>query len=447
MIRPHQEADVSALLCARQDSLDFLLGWLRTYVRDDNWEVLASELVTALGEALSRCAAADLTALSSVQVGEMVTDLRRVSTRLEAEIARVVHTATQAEAWRVAGATSVEAWLAAQTNVSMRSARDQLRLAETLAAAPIVAEKMADGSLSVDNARLLGAVVGEERFADDAELLVQIAAGSPRDTRRGLEQWLAMSDPAGDAEREERLRLKRHLTFTANGDGMYDVKGLLMPIDVAHVRATLDHIAGAAYADETARPHHTRIADAFIELCQAYNSGTLTGGRERPKVLMTVPFETVVERGTARGVIIGLDATVSGGAVRQLCCDAELNRVVTRGKSAVLDYGTTTRLASDSQYYAMVARDGGCRWPGCDRPPGWCEAHHFKEVVKDDGPTDLDEMGLFCSAHHHYLHSPGWGLLGDTHNLHIRKPDGTLMDAPCRGPAFTQPNRLQLVAS
>ena len=61
-------------------------------------------------------------------------------------------------------------------------------------------------------------------------------------------------------------------------------------------RPRLEHIAGAAYADETGRPHHTRIADAFVELCQAYNAGTVTGGRERPKVFMAVPFETVVER-------------------------------------------------------------------------------------------------------------------------------------------------------
>jgi hypothetical protein len=316
-----------------------------------------------------------------------------------------------------------------------------------LAAAPIVAEKMAEGELSVDNVRLLGAVVGEDSFAEDAELLIEIASGSPRDTRRGLEHWLAMTDPAGDSGREERLRLKRHLTFNPNGEGMYDVTGLLMPEDVAHVRAALDHIAGAAYADETGRPHHTRIADAFVELCRAYNSGTVTGGRERPKVLISVPFETVVERGAARGVIIGSGDTISGEAVRRLCCDAELNRIVTRGRSTILDYGTTTRLASDAQFYAMAARDGGCRWPGCDRPPGWTEAHHFKEVVRDHGPTDLNEMGLFCDAHHHYLHLPDWQLIGDAADLWIQKPDGTLMAAPCRGPAFTHPHQLELVGA
>ena len=166
-------------------------------------------------------------------------DLRRVATRLEAEIARAVHAASQVEAWRTAGATSMEAWLADETQVSLRSARDQVRLAGTLAAAPIVAEKMAEGELSVDNVRLLGAVVGQERFADDAELLVEIASGSPSDTRRGLESWLAMADQSGEAEREEPLRLKRHVTFTPNGEGMYDVKGLLMPEDVAHIETAL----------------------------------------------------------------------------------------------------------------------------------------------------------------------------------------------------------------
>jgi hypothetical protein len=180
-------------------------------------------------------------------------------------------------------------------------------------------------------------------------------------------------------------------------------------------------------------------------LCKAYNAGTVTGGRERPKVLVAVPFETVVERGAARGVIVGSNDTISAEAVRRLCCDAELNRVVTRGKSTILDYGTTTRLASDAQYYAMVARDGGCRWPGCDRPPGWCEAHHFDEVFRDDGPTDLNNMGLVCSTHHDFVHHQDWAFIGNSDDLSLRQPDGTLIPAPPRGPIFAEPRQRQLV--
>jgi hypothetical protein len=71
--------------------------------------------------------------------------------------------------------------------------------------------------------------------------------------------------------------------------------------------------------------------------------------------------------------------------------------------------------------------------------------HHFDEVIRDDGPTDLVNLGLFCSTHHHYLHLTDWQLVGDADDLSIRQPDGTLVAAPCRGPAFTNPRQLQLV--
>jgi hypothetical protein len=292
---------------------------------------------------------------------------------------------------------------------------------------------MRDGELSMDNARLLGAVVGHQSFAGDAADLIELATGSPRDTKRELEQWLASVDSKGEVEREEARRLKRHIQFTPNSDGMVDVKGVLTAEDAEHVQIALRHIAGAAYADETARPHHTRMADALTALCRAYSAGEVAGGRERPKLLVTVPFETITERAAARGVIIGSGATISGEAARRLACDAELHRVITKGKSVVLDFGTSTRFASDSQFMAMALRDGGCRWPGCDRPPGWCDAHHIDEAIRDDGPTNLGNQTLMCSCHHPYLHSPDWGLVGDANDLYIRRPDGTLMPAPPKG--------------
>src|SRR4051812_47303428 len=209
--------------------------------------------ITALTAALDGCAVLDLVGMSDKELRSMLVDLRVTATRLEVEIARVVHAAEQAEVWRSAGATSMEVWLAGETNTTVRTARDQVRLADTLAAAPIVAEKMRDGELSIDNARLLGAVVGHEAFADDAADLMVLASGAPHDTKRELEHWLASVDARGEVEREEALRLKRHIRFTPNGDGMVDVKGVLTVEDAEHVQVALRHIAGAAYADETGR--------------------------------------------------------------------------------------------------------------------------------------------------------------------------------------------------
>ena len=389
--------------------------------------------IAELTSALDACASVDVGGLSGADAAAMLVDLRAASNRLEVEIARFVVAAERAEVWRLAGATSMEVWLAGETRTTVRTARDQVRLAGTLAAAPLMADKMRAGELSVDNARVLGAVVGHEAFADDAATLLELAGGSPRDTRRVVERWLAAVDGHAAAEREEALRLKRYLQLTPNGDGMVDVKGVLTVEDAEHVRAALAHIAGAAYADETGRPHHTRLADALVDLGKAYNSGTVMGGRERPKVLMTVPFETITERAAARGVMIGSGATVSGEAARRIACDAELHRIITKGASVVLDFGTSTRLASESQYLAMAVRDGGCRWPGCDRPPGWCEAHHIDEVIRDDGPTNLSNMVLLCSSHHHFVHERDWSLVGDAPALSIRRPNGSTMPAPPRG--------------
>ena len=394
---------------------------------------MSGSTIAMLTAALDGCAQVDLAALSGLQLAAMLVDLRATATRLEVEIARVVHAASRAEVWRAAGATSMEVWLAGETHTTVRTARDQVRLADTLAAAPIIADKMCDGDLSIDNARLLGAVIGHDSFAGDAADLVELASGAPRDTKRRLEHWLAGVDAHGETEREQAQRLKRHLTFTPNRDGMVDVHGILTTEDAEHVQIALAHIAGAAYADETGRPHHTRVADALTALATAYNAGEVTGGRERPKLLVTVPFETITERAAARGVIIGSGATITGEAARRLACDAELHRVITKGTSVILDFGTTTRLATDNQYLALALRDGGCRWPGCDRPPGWCQAHHIDEVIRDSGPTDLVNLALLCACHHHYAHAPDWKLIGDAVDLYIRKLDGTLIPAPPKG--------------
>ena len=41
------------------------------------------------------------------------------------------------------------------------------------------------------------------------------------------------------------------------------------------------------------------------------------------------------------------------------------------------------------------------------RPPSWCEAHHLDEWFRDDGPTDLVNLALLCSRHHHDVHECG----------------------------------------
>jgi hypothetical protein len=82
-----------------------------------------------------------------------------------------------------------------------------------------------------------------------------------------------------------------------------------------------------------------------------------------------------------------------------------------------LEVGRTSRVVRAAQRAALAVRDGGCGFPGCGRPPAWCEAHHLRHWLHG-GPTDLANLALLCRAHHRAVHEGGW-------RLH-RGPDGRL---------------------
>jgi predicted restriction endonuclease len=67
-------------------------------------------------------------------------------------------------------------------------------------------------------------------------------------------------------------------------------------------------------------------------------------------------------------------------------------------------------LISGSQRKALVVRDKGCRFPGCDRPADWTDAHHIKHWA-DGGETVMDNLVLLCRRHHRMVHEEGWQLV------------------------------------
>jgi hypothetical protein len=56
---------------------------------------------------------------------------------------------------------------------------------------------------------------------------------------------------------------------------------------------------------------------------------------------------------------------------------------------------------------ALIARDGGCAYPGCDCPAAWCDAHHVIEWSRD-GRTVIVNLVLLCRRHHGIVHRKGW---------------------------------------
>jgi hypothetical protein len=115
---------------------------------------------------------------------------------------------------------------------------------------------------------------------------------------------------------------------------------------------------------------------------------------------------------------------LSAAVARRLACDAEAARITVDGEQVHL--GRAVRTATATQRRLLTLRDGGCRFPGCGRPPDWCEAHHL--IFWDHGgPTDLDNLILLCSHHHHLCHEGGWKARPDPHTAQVTftRPDGS----------------------
>jgi hypothetical protein len=94
--------------------------------------------------------------------------------------------------------------------------------------------------------------------------------------------------------------------------------------------------------------------------------------RNRPHVNVIVTRDDL-EAG--RGGECSDGTVLDGPSLASLVCDSVWHRVVMAG-SVILDYGTATRTISPNLFNALVVRDRHCRFPGCDRPASWADAHH-----------------------------------------------------------------------
>jgi hypothetical protein len=134
-------------------------------------------------------------------------------------------------------------------------------------------------------------------------------------------------------------------------------------------------------------------------------------GSRLPAVKLLASVEDLVT-GSGHGRIEGIDIPVSIATVeRAVCAGSTVNIDFYDGQP--LNLGREQRLFSAAQRLALAARDGGCMWMECDRPPSWTEAHHIDQWERDHGRTDIADGILLCRYHHMLLHNNGWRIVRD----------------------------------
>jgi hypothetical protein len=98
---------------------------------------------------------------------------------------------------------------------------------------------------------------------------------------------------------------------------------------------------------------------------------------------------------------------VDAGFLQLAACDAVIDRVVLSRAGAVVSMTSQARYATAAMVRALIARDGGCAFPGCHAPPGQVDAHHVRWWSRG-GPTEVANLVLLCGRHHRAIHAQEW---------------------------------------
>ncbi|MEU1680333.1 DUF222 domain-containing protein [Micromonospora zamorensis] len=327
------------------------------------------------------------------------------------------------------GASSTAVWLRERLRLTIPAARRLVDLAVCVdAAPPAVRGALAAGAVSVEQVRVIA----------DTVATVQTAAGPEvADKAVGvLVDWAGQFDPmllrklgtrildhvapdiadaaaraALDAEAARTTR-DRHLTISEQTDGRLRLTATLDAETAALLRAAIDPLSAPAGPDDQ-RCAGQRRHDALADVCRlALRTGELPdSGGDPAQVVVTTSYDGLTRQLSAGVLDLGLHLTPE--TVRRLACDAAILPAVLNSTGQPLDLGRQRRLITGPLRRALVLRDRGCAFPGCDRPPRWCDAHHIHHWA-DGGPTNLNNAVLLCGHHHRHLHHNDWTVrLGD----------------------------------
>jgi hypothetical protein len=148
--------------------------------------------------------------------------------------------------WAGEGFGSCSEWLAWRLGITRNTANEKVRVARALERLPLTSEAMAHGQLSFSKVRALTRVATPD---SERELLTYARSISAGGLERFVRSWREI-DGEDEAARERRLHARRTLSVFPGEDGMYVVRGRLMPEVAAVLMRAIEAASDALYAEE-----------------------------------------------------------------------------------------------------------------------------------------------------------------------------------------------------
>ncbi|MGI8644793.1 MAG: DUF222 domain-containing protein, partial [Nocardioides sp.] len=357
-----------------------------------------------------------------------------------------------------AGAHSTAGWLRARLHLHPGAARRIVATARALHDDPAGAlvyhaaepgELPEAGGRTVLRAAFAAGAVSGEHVAVACQTLTDLPDTLPGDVVAAAEQFLAEHAARHDplelarlgrhlrhtlrtedddtlARDEQAKRARQHLDIRRHLDGSSDVRGHLGAELTAELLSQIQPLAAPRPAADGTRDPRTvgqRNADGLAELLRRSAVAGSTPARHgsRATITITMALETLERRLGSPAAMLDWSGPVSAEAARRLACDARLIPVVLGAQGEPLDVGRASYPVTQAIWRALVARDGGCAFNGCDRPPEWTEAHHIRHWG-DGGHTSVSNTCLLCDHHHRVAHHDGWQIQLIDGAVHVIPP-------------------------
>ena len=379
----------------------------------------------------------DLRAMSST--------LSRAKARIDAVLMVLARGLHERDAARAVGAISTGQLLAQDFGGDRSDANAFVRTAIHLSNTPVIEDALAAGRVNRDQAGIIAkalnhlpvAVDAEDRVRAQESLLDAARLLSIQDLGRAATRTAdAFKTPAeADAHEENQLRAReRHAARATrfwmrdNRDGTHRGGFTLPDAEAEMLRTAVEALAaprryhlepGSDASDEMAdaagvdaglpSDQRHRQGRAFAIICSHLPADALPNAGGISAVLtVNVDYDTLTSQ-LGQGTLPS-GARISATKTRELGCGAGILPQVLGGKPLPLDLGQLQRLFTATQRRALAMRDHGCAYPGCDRPPQWCEGHHWRDPWtpadpdQAHGATDLDNGCLLCAHHHRLVH-------------------------------------------
>lgn len=346
---------------------------------------------------------------------ELLAVLGRID-QLEAQAATALAQLNDAAKWRRKGYTSATAFLKHRAAMSAGRAMGLVIRANALENMPHTSAAFARGELSVEQVDILcGAYnFNQDQFGIDETTLVGLAIQLPfvDEVYRLIAYWKQRIDPVATELDQDMLNSLRGIRIRRdNGVGRAYVC-----LNEEEFDAWINSLDPGPPAPQDRRTLAQRRADRLVEQAAAT--------MDQPQLVVNVGLDNLAGTNTNHakaGTAAQLAETEYGsvlapGAVERLACDATVCRVVFGPDSQILDVGRQRRLFTAPMRLAVSARDRHCRFPGCDRPPQWCDVHHIKHWARG-GKTSVDNGILLCRFHHTLVHEAGWNIRGTPREL------------------------------